>query len=104
MRQAEEFVTSCGAFSEALGKQPADVVQELKSGKTLAQIIQDSGSTPDAVFDAMTAEVKARLAEAVDAGRITQQQMDQRLAKLREHFDGLINRSFPTPQPKPSGS
>ena len=82
-------------FADSLSMDVADVVAQLKDGKTLRQIVQEQGSTPDAVFDTLSAKIKARLADAVAQERITQQQMDQRLAKLREGFDRLLDSPAP---------
>ena len=82
-------------FADSLSMDVADVVAQLKDGKTLRQIVQEQGSTSDAVFDTLSAKIKARLADAVAQERITQQQMDQRLAKLREGFDRLLDSPAP---------
>jgi hypothetical protein len=56
---------------------------QLESGKTLAQVAQAQGKTVAGLIDALVAEEKQELAEAVTAGRLTQAQADGRLTDLR---------------------
>jgi ribosome maturation factor RimP len=77
--------------AEALDLEVSEVVAQLREGKTLAQIIQDNGSTTEAVLEDLLAEQRERLQEAVDEGRITQEQMDERLARLEERYTRALN-------------
>lgn len=77
--------------AEALNLEMSEVVAQLREGKTLSQIIQDNGSDVEAVLEDLLAEHQERLQEAVDVGRITQEQMDERLARLEEWYTRALN-------------
>jgi hypothetical protein len=64
---------------------------QLESGKTLAQVAQDRGKSVAGLIDAIVADEKQELTEAVAAGRLTQAQADEKLANLREHVTNLVN-------------
>jgi hypothetical protein len=53
--------------ADALGLEVSDVVAQLREGKTLAQIIEDNGSTAEAVVDAVVEDILARLLEQLNA-------------------------------------
>lgn len=75
-----------------LTKQPTEqVTQALRDGKSLAQFATEHGSSGDAIVQAALDKAKARLDKAVQSGRITQQQADQRLATLREKLNKAVN-------------
>jgi hypothetical protein len=65
--------------------------EQLESGKTLAQVAQDRGKTLAGLIDAIVADEKQELADAVADGRLTQAQADEKLANLRERVTNLVN-------------
>lgn len=69
--------------AEALGMTTQELVAELRSGKTLAEL---TAGKEDAIRDAVVVAAEARLARAVAAGRITQEQANQMLDQIR-NFD-----------------
>ena len=60
--------TELDSAAQALGMQPSALAQELKSGKTIAQVAQEKGVDVNAVIDAMVAPVKARITKFVNEG------------------------------------
>lgn len=78
-----------GAFAEALGVDEQALLDELQSGKTLAQLAQENGIDLTAIHAAQQSEVEAHLQALVDAGVITQAQADERLSQLQAHWDNL---------------
>lgn len=82
-------------IAEALGTTAEDLVAQIRAGNTLAQIIANKGSNPDAVFDTLTADVKKKLAVEVSTGNITQPQADLRFGILRGKYTRLINSHHP---------
>jgi hypothetical protein len=58
-----------GAAAGALGMEPSALAQELKDGKTIAQVAQEKGVDVDTVIDAMVAPVKERITKFVNDGR-----------------------------------
>jgi hypothetical protein len=77
--------------ANALELEVSEVVAQLREGKTLPQIIEEHGSTVEAVVEDLTAEQRERLQEAVNEGRITQEEMDERLARLQERYTRVLN-------------
>jgi hypothetical protein len=53
--------------ADALGLEVSEVAAQLREGKTLAQIIEDNGSTAEEVVDAMLEDIRARLLERLSA-------------------------------------
>ena len=80
------------AIASALGMSTQDLQSQLQSGKTLAEL---ASGKEQAVKDAIVAAEKARLDQAVQNGRITQEQENQRLDQIQNsdlsqlwHFGG----------------
>lgn len=71
------------ALAEALGMSVEELTAELKGGKTLKQLAQEKGKEQVA-RDVILKLLKGRLDQAVASGRITQQQADQLLDRLRK--------------------
>lgn len=64
---------------------------ELESGKTLAQMAQDRGKSASSLIDALVADAKQQLDDAVSAGRLTRAQADSMLADLKARIPSLVN-------------
>lgn len=75
-----------------LGLQPQELKTQLGAGKSLAQIAQAKGKSRDDLKSFLTNEAKTRLSAAVTAGRLTQAQADQMLAKMTANLDQMIDR------------
>jgi hypothetical protein len=84
--------TDLAAF---LGMQPGELATELQAGKTLAQVAQEHGKSRDDLKAHLTVQEQARLNEGVQAGRITQEQANQRLQDLSGRLDQMIDRTGP---------
>jgi hypothetical protein len=63
----------------------------LESGETLAQVAQAEGKSVSGLIDALVAEEKQELADAVTAGRLTQAQADEHLTSLRARVTDKVN-------------
>jgi hypothetical protein len=83
------------AAASYLGLTEAQLRNELARGKTLAQIAEDRGKSVDGLVDAMAAEVKARLDDAVAAGRLTRSQADQILRDVEQRITDRVNGRAP---------
>lgn len=70
------------ATASVTGLTTDEVLTQLQSGQTLAQIAEANGKTADDVIAAARAQLEERLAQAVTAGRITQAQADAKLANF----------------------
>jgi hypothetical protein len=75
---------------------PADELRAaLEDGQTLAEVATANGVEPQAVIDALVADVTTRLDEAVADGRIDQADADARLAELTERITTAVEEGFP---------
>lgn len=68
---------------------------ELESGSTLSEVITAHGSTVEAVVEALVADARTGLDEAVANGSLTQAQADQILANLPDRLTQMIENGFP---------
>lgn len=80
------------AAASYLGTTAADLLTQLQSGKTLAQIANGtSGKSAAGLVAALVAHEKQELAHAVSAGRLTQAQADAISAGLEKRFTMVVN-------------
>ncbi len=80
---------------KATGLSNADILKELRSGKTLAEVITGHGATVEAIKSAATTDVTNRVKQMVTNKRLTQDQADKLLANLDAALDKLINARWP---------
>lgn len=83
------------AIASYLGLTPAQLRQQLRSGKTLAQIAVAQGKTVAGLENAIYADVQTHLDRAVANGRLTKAQEQTLLARLKSRLDDLVNHAFP---------
>ncbi|MGG1662789.1 hypothetical protein [Brevibacillus sp. NRS-1366] len=75
----------------SLLKLDADKLQEeLKAGKSLAAIAEAQGVSTDDVVALLVKQQDAKLAEAVSAGKLTQEQADKMKEKSSEHVKAMV--------------
>ena len=79
------------AAADYLGVTEAQLRNELTSGKTLAQVARDHGKSVDGLIDAMVAEAKSHLDDAVADGKITRAQADSILSDLKQRIADRVN-------------
>ena len=82
------------AAAKFLGMTEAALRTQLESGKTLAQVARDRGKSVDGLVNAIVAEKKARIAQDVKDGRLSQARADELLARMKEHVTGMVNGRF----------
>lgn len=75
-----------GSLAAALGMTPEQLRAAVRDGQTVAQLAEAKGLTIEQLVDKVLAARQARVAEAVEAGRLTQEQADARLAQMRERL------------------
>lgn len=68
---------------------------ELKAGKSIADIAEGRDVELDAVKETLTAQFKARLAEHVADGKLTQEQADEKLATFEARLDDMVQKTRP---------
>ncbi len=79
------------AAATFLGLTEAELREQLRDGKTLAEIARAEGKTVDGLVDALVAAAKRELAEAVESGRLTDAQRDRILEDLEERIAEGVN-------------
>ena len=94
-----------GQVAEFLGLTPEDVAAGLKDGQSLAQIAEAEGVGADKLTAFLLGELEARLAEAVESGKIDQARADEMLANASERITQMINHEgLPSKGPGHAGS
>ncbi len=81
--------------SSTLGMSPDELLSQLKSGKTLAQIAGEKGVPTQTLVDTILEPAKQLLSNQVEKGNLTQEQADQRLQQLRTRAEDFINNGGP---------
>lgn len=81
------------ATTSYLGLKLRDLVAQLRTGKTLAQIAVAQSKTADGLTAAVVSAVKAKLDAQVSSGRITQQQETDFLATLQTNVQAFVTGS-----------
>lgn len=77
--------------AKAIGVTTADLRTAVQGGKTIAAVATSKGVTPQAVIDALVADVKTREAAEVTAGTQTQAQADTKIADATTHITTFVN-------------
>ncbi|MFC2037425.1 hypothetical protein ACFLYD_05580 [Chloroflexota bacterium] len=62
--------------AEQLGMSQQDLLDELKDGKSIADVAREQGVDPQTIADAYLAQLAENLAKAVEDGKLTQKQAD----------------------------
>jgi hypothetical protein len=79
------------AAAKYLGITQAQLRTALNGGKTLAQVAKSKSKSVDGLVDAMVADAKTRLAEAVKAGRLTEAESQAMQSALKTRITELVN-------------
>lgn len=79
------------AAESYLGLSGAQIRTELRAGKTLAQIAVAQGKTADGLIAALVAAAKAKLANAVSAGRLSSSQEATIESNLQSEITAIVN-------------
>ncbi|MCU1430341.1 MAG: hypothetical protein JWL83_4341 [Actinomycetia bacterium] len=79
------------AAAKKIGVSTGTLLNELRSGKTIAAVAKAHNVTTSAVVDAMVAAEKAELSQAVKEGKLTQAQADQQLSDATSRLTDLVN-------------
>jgi hypothetical protein len=87
--------------AHSIGIEPRALLQELRSGKTIAEVATEHGVQPRAVIDAIEAAATARVDKAQANNRITAEQA----ARLKQRIAVLVPRMVDQwhPRPRPAG-
>jgi uncharacterized coiled-coil protein SlyX len=83
------------AIASYLGLTPVQLREQLRSGKTLAQIAVAQGKSVSGLEDAIYADVQAHLDQAVTNGRLSAAREQAMLTRLKTRLDDIVNHAFP---------
>jgi polyhydroxyalkanoate synthesis regulator phasin len=86
-----------GVAAKYLGLTPAQLRQQLASGKTLADVAKAQGRTAAGLTGTLTATAKDRLDKAVKDGKLTAAQHDKLLARLDALIGDIVQGKRPGP-------
>jgi uncharacterized protein YidB (DUF937 family) len=78
-------------IADVIGIDPAELLAALADGRTIADVAQDNGVEVESVVEAIVAELRDRLDEAVESGWLTQDEADERATELEERVTELVN-------------
>jgi DNA-binding protein Fis len=81
--------------AKATGQAPAAIIASLQQGKTFAQIGQAGGKSVEDLAEAILAERRPILEQAVAGGRMTQLQADQMMGWMRTNVEQNLNATWP---------
>jgi hypothetical protein len=85
------------AAASYLGLTADDLRAELEAGETLADVAQAEDKPVDGLVDALVADERTELDQAVEDGRLTEAQADELLAGAEERMTDLVNGELPGP-------
>ncbi len=92
------------AAHNATGLTGREIMDQMRSGKTLSEIITAKGGDPAAVEDAAIATATQRLDQIRANGNLTQDQENSMLDGLRAFYDAVLNGAFRQPTPAAQGA
>jgi ribosomal protein S20 len=79
------------AAAQALGISAEDLREQLRDGKTIAQVAQERNVNVQTVIDSMVAEANARIDQKVQEGDLTAEEANEKKADLEERITELVN-------------
>ena len=82
--------------ASTIGVSAEDLRTALQGGKTLVEVAKEKGVSQDTLVSKLVAAATTRLAEAVTAGRLTQEQADTMTANLQERITQAVTSTRPT--------
>ncbi len=80
--------------ADTLGMTQADLIAQLQGGKTIAQVASEKNVALDTIVNAFVATRQAHMAQAVAAGRMTQEQADAMLATMRANVTARLSQPW----------
>ncbi|MCC3380514.1 hypothetical protein ACFQ5D_20180 [Paenibacillus farraposensis] len=87
------------ALLEVLKLSSSELKAQLKSGKTLAAIAEAQGVSVNSVIDVMVSDIKAKLSEEKQNGKITDAKYNHRVSNLEQRVTDIVNGVKPSKSP-----
>jgi polyhydroxyalkanoate synthesis regulator phasin len=91
------------AAATVLGLELEELMDELKDGKTLAEVAEEQGMATDEFTAAMLPEVRQELDALVSEGKLTEEQADAIYDRVEENIDDIVNAQGRRPLLGPGG-
>jgi hypothetical protein len=85
--------------ADKLGMTVSDLMTELQSGKSIADVAGEKGVETQTIVDAYIAQLQTNLDQAVSNGRITQTQADSILQRAQDSVPDQLNNTFENRMP-----
>lgn len=82
------------ALAGFLGMDTSDLLNQLRSGKSLAQIAQEHGKSRDELKNFLTQQFNQAVDQLVQQGRLTQDQANNFKSRFQSNLDRLIDSTF----------
>lgn len=92
-RRFKAWREAVGTAAETIGISPQDVAAELRSGKSIAQVVGEKGVDPQTVIDALVTEGTAAIDRAVADGKISPERAERAKAKLPDAAKRIVERT-----------
>src|SRR5207247_10269495 len=89
------FAAQLGVAATYLGVTEDQLRADFQSGKTLADVAKAKGKSVNGLIDALVAAVTKQLDQAVADGRLTKDQEQTILGRVKERITGLVNGTMP---------
>lgn len=86
-----------GAVAGFLGMDREDFRAALQEYDTLADIAAANGSSGDELVDFMVGQAEDRIAQAVEDGKLTQAEADEKLTEITDKITEMVNSDIPEP-------
>ena len=83
------------AAANYLGLTVPKLLEQLTSGKSLADVAKAQDKSVDGLKKAMVADAKTRLDQAVEDGMLTEAQAKEKLDAIESRIDDIVNGKFP---------
>jgi hypothetical protein len=83
------------AAADYLGLSVPELLEQLTSGKSLADVAKAEDKSVDGLKKAMVADAKKRLDQAVEEGLLTEAQAKEKLDAIESKIDDVVNGKFP---------
>ena len=89
------FGAGLDAAAEAIGIESEELRTALRDGSTIAEVAEANDVDVQTVIDALVGATEAHLDEAVDSGRLTEEQAATLRAALPERIEAMVNGEGP---------
>ncbi len=99
VRQQDQRLTT-EAAATVLGMEPAELLDQLKDGKTLAEVAEAQGMAVDDFKTALLAQAQQELDARVAEEKLTEQQAETIYGGIEENIDRIVNAQPASPAPR----